>query len=504
MRDKALALTLFVILLLAYAFIFPRWLDWNANARFDLSAAIVEQGTLSIDAYAQNTGDYASFNGHRYIDKAPGLSFLGVPVYFIVSQMTQPQGSQQLIDSLGRSPAAALTVNRPIDQVSREELVFAARLALTTWLTVGALSASLGVVLFNFLGRLNYSPHWRAMSVLIYGLATPAFTYSSAYYGHQIAAVLLFCAFAWLHRLRTRPTRSFEWLLIGGLLGFAVITEYPAVLIAALIGLYGWWIARRVVPVMSMIVGGLLPLILLGWYNAAIFGSPLTVGYQYTADPRWSAVLSIGLLSAQTPTLESIGGLSFSPFRGLFFSAPILLLALPGLVLLRRSAYRAEWITSLAIVLSFFVLISASAQWWGGWSAGPRYLIPLLPWLVWPLTAAIDRIARMTSRWRLVMGLIAIGLTMISIVNTWSLTAGGQYYAPDDIRNPLIDYSWPRIVAGDVARNWGMVSGLYGAASLLPLAALTVLAFGAVWYLTRTRGGQLARKVEALDAARSP
>ena len=43
--------------------------------RFDLSAAIVDQGTLSIDAYASNTGDYALFNGRRYSDKAPGLSF---------------------------------------------------------------------------------------------------------------------------------------------------------------------------------------------------------------------------------------------------------------------------------------------------------------------------------------------------------------------------------------------------------------------------------------------
>jgi hypothetical protein len=61
MSERRVALVIFVSLLLAYAFIFPRWLDWNANARFDLSAAIVEQGTLAIDAYAHNTGDYALF-----------------------------------------------------------------------------------------------------------------------------------------------------------------------------------------------------------------------------------------------------------------------------------------------------------------------------------------------------------------------------------------------------------------------------------------------------------
>jgi hypothetical protein len=197
----------------------------------------------------------------------------------------------------------------------------------------------------------------------------------------------------------------------------------------------------------------------------SIFGTLFALGYQYTADPRWSAILSIGFLSASVPTLEALWGLTLSPFRGLFFASPILLLSLPGLVLLRRSTFRAEWITTLAIALSFFALISASAQWWGGWSAGPRYLVPLLPFLVWPLAATFDRMAQMTSRWRMIAWFVTIGLAVISIANVWALTLGGQYYAPDDIMNPLIDYSWPHILTGDVARNWGMILGLYGAAS---------------------------------------
>src|SRR5512139_510433 len=116
-RERITAIILFATLALAYAFVYPRWLDWNANARVDLSAAIVERGTLSIDDYAQNTGDYALFNGHRYIDKAPGLSFLGVPVYYVVSHLTRPEAVQDFIDKIGRAPAAAATINRPIDQV---------------------------------------------------------------------------------------------------------------------------------------------------------------------------------------------------------------------------------------------------------------------------------------------------------------------------------------------------------------------------------------------------
>src|ERR1700726_4564363 len=52
---------------------------WNQNSRFDVLRAIVERHTLQIDAYHENTGDKAHFQGHYYSDKAPGLVFLAVP-----------------------------------------------------------------------------------------------------------------------------------------------------------------------------------------------------------------------------------------------------------------------------------------------------------------------------------------------------------------------------------------------------------------------------------------
>src|SRR5690348_5276334 len=53
---------------------------WNQNSRFDLLRAIVEQHTLRIDSYHENTQDKAHFRGHYYSDKAPGLVFLAVPI----------------------------------------------------------------------------------------------------------------------------------------------------------------------------------------------------------------------------------------------------------------------------------------------------------------------------------------------------------------------------------------------------------------------------------------
>ncbi len=78
LRDPRWAL--FVLVFGVYAYFYQGG-GWNQNSRFDLTRAIVEQGTACIDAYEFNTGDKARVEGRYYCDKAPGVSFLAVPVY---------------------------------------------------------------------------------------------------------------------------------------------------------------------------------------------------------------------------------------------------------------------------------------------------------------------------------------------------------------------------------------------------------------------------------------
>ena len=56
-RELWTFLILFLLLLFCSTYTFPRWADWNQNSRFDLVLAIVDQGTLCIDDYYQNTDD---------------------------------------------------------------------------------------------------------------------------------------------------------------------------------------------------------------------------------------------------------------------------------------------------------------------------------------------------------------------------------------------------------------------------------------------------------------
>src|ERR671918_2443203 len=71
---------LFALVFGAYAYFYQAG-GWNQNSRFDLTRALVEDGTSRIDASHKNTGDKAKREGHYYCDKAPGVSWLGVPAY---------------------------------------------------------------------------------------------------------------------------------------------------------------------------------------------------------------------------------------------------------------------------------------------------------------------------------------------------------------------------------------------------------------------------------------
>jgi hypothetical protein len=83
------------------------------------------------------------------------------------------------------------------------------------------------------------------------------------------------------------------------------------------------------------------------------------------------------------------------------------------------------------------------------------------------------------------------GLFLLSVL--WSIgmvmleSLAGQQF-PQYQRFPLVDYVWPRWREGDLARNWGVLLGLRGLSSLIPL--VLVWGFG-LWRLIRPAGPAL-------------
>ncbi|MFZ6028801.1 MAG: hypothetical protein ACOYYS_13885 [Chloroflexota bacterium] len=471
------AVWLFLLLLAAYAYFFPRWADWGQNSKLDLTMAIVDQGTFVIDDYYQNTGDYALYQGKHYSDKAPGTSFLGVPFYALFKGLASTSLVDNLINRLANNPAMNATLREDGSGLLYDKVYQAMALYVVTFFTVSLPSAFLGALLYVFLGDFIPNRRIRILAVLLYGLGTVAFPYAQTLNGRQIAAVLHITSFYLLFRMRRKELAT-RWLwLVGLLMGYAFITDYPSVFILAALFFYAvlglrdsdsarFNVAdlRKFIP---FVVAGALPVLLMMFYNYRCFDTVLPVGYKYSA--LYQDVHSQGLISITAPHWEAIYGLTFSPFRGMFYLSPALLLAIPGFVYwFRKNSLRAEFWVVLWSVGITFLFYGSSVMWWGGFAVGPAYLAAMIPMLAFPFAYFLDRHAG--HAW---VQALAVALVVLSIALIWAETIAGQSF-PDMTPNPLWRISLPALAGGDIARNLGMILKLQGPASLLPLAVVMV------------------------------
>jgi hypothetical protein len=422
---------------------------------------------------------------HYYSDKAPCAAFLGIPVYAGLKLFLDLPVVDRLVERLGSNPAFTATLNPQGSGIFKEKVRFALAQVLLTLLISALPTALAGVLMFRLLGLFTPALFPRLGTVLAYGLLTPAFVYANAFYGHQLSAALLLAAFYILFTARAlTPWKS---ILAGVLLAYSVVSEYPAAVGAGLVFLYGAYrlYCQRRLPNLAWMAAA-AALVAAGWmaYNTAVFGGPLSLGYSYSE--LWLDEHQVGFMSLTTPTWDALWGITFGAFRGLFFYAPVLLLAVAGFGLWWRSGlHRLEWWLAAGISAGILLFNASSVMWWGGFAVGPRYLLPMLPFLCLPLVFVL---AAARSRPALFVALALTGLW--SLLAVWGLALAGQAYPSDTLKNPLLQYAWPNWSAGNLARNLGTVIGLPGAASLLPLAFALALVW-AGWAAARRKSSRL-------------
>jgi hypothetical protein len=466
LRRYSTELLIFLLLLACYTYFPPRWADWNQNSRINLVLAIVDDGAFAIDRYRENTGDYALFEGRYYSDKAPGASFLAAPVYAAVRPLLQAPPVAALLDRAARSAAFSDTLNEEGTGLQRDKIYFAIVLTIASFATVAVPAALLGVLLYAFLGAFDERRTWRVAATLAYGLATPAFPYANAFYGHQTVAALLFAAFMLSFLIGQRRIGPAWAALVGLLLGYVLITEYPAALIIAAIGIY----LIAVIPdrrwIAATVGAGIPPLAMMMAYNYSIFRTVLPVGYKYSE--LWVEEHQSGFMSLAGLNVDALWGITFGSYRGLFYVAPVLLLALPGFIMWWRSGrLRAELYVCVWAVVTFLLFNGSSVMWHGGFGVGPRYLVPMLPFLAVGMSFFFLRAGRFA--W-----ITATALALWSLLVVWAQTIGGQMF-PQFQQEPLFTYSLPALAAGDIARNLGMALNLDGWASLAPLGIVVLI-----------------------------
>jgi hypothetical protein len=267
--------------------------------------------------------------------------------------------------------------------------------------------------------RVERSHAWFA--AFAYGLSTFAWAQSRTGPDDVQATFLLFLSFHLLLRIRARLTRL-EYPSAGDLaaLGLAIaltlltrLDTLPAVLVLCaateVILTRGYGVLRDApwgperdggLPGRAAAVVVVLPVLLgtafLLWVEHAKSGSWTLPRPEKLASPaQWPAALS---------------GLLISPGMGLVWMAPMVLLVPFGIARTRRRGERLLERVLVGVFVGTLLSAVVTQAWHGGWSYGPRLLLPALPFL-WLAVALGLRSAQSLPVGRaLVLGLLMVGV----------------------------------------------------------------------------------------------
>lgn len=340
-------------------------LAWSDGiSMYHVARSVVEDGDVAIVQGVVWQGA----DGRYYSPFGIGLSLLAVPVY-----------------------AAIWACRRvvPVPSFVAQGLV-----SLLAPLLLGLLSAAT----YALARRLGGRP--RSSTIAAIGLAGGTFllVYGKTFSSEPLAALLVTVA------IERVLARSPTWA--GAAVGGAALARPQSFLFAPFV-LWGLWrrggrdsVLRGAWPI-------LIALAVQVAYNVARFGDAANFGYSGTEVPQ----------GFTTPFLEGLRGLLFHPEKSVLLFAPIVLLAPPAVVRL----FRVDRLAGTLITSQLVITTVLAATWWdwgGGFTWGPRLLIPAIP----PLVAAVVPWAdERAHRGRAVAWLFVVGF----LVSAPSLVVGG-------------------------------------------------------------------------------
>ncbi|CAN5515392.1 hypothetical protein BH09SUM1_BH09SUM1_20770 [soil metagenome] len=373
-------LWLFAAVLFAAGFLYHPTAGWNPNSRLDLIFAIVDRGTFTIDDYHDTepyaTGDKAAFEGHFYSDKIIGVSLLGLPAYWMM-----------------RTLNGGAVDYHPAHYVIKAFAV--------------SLPAAISTLLFlSLLIRTGTPPRRAVIITAVSFFGTMWFGYGTVFYPYIPGLACALGAFYLVLYPPANRLTAANCFAIGLLLGYSLLCDLIFSLLV--LGLGVIWLMRLLDQVgvfgcrafaemtgdrsrlkhlvlfsASFWIGVLIPLSIFAAYTWSIFGE-IAMPYRYEVDAMFRTEMSRGLMGATWPKPTALGFITFHPYRGIFFWSPVMLFGLAGCVIGTRQYGKRRILGWLGLWagIAYLLFNAGYYQWWGGWGMGPRFLIPMIPFVL--------------------------------------------------------------------------------------------------------------------------
>lgn len=240
------------------------------------------------------------------------------------------------------------------------------------------LVAATAAILAKFVYSLSGSFRVAALSAVLFAVASPAWAFTKDGFSEPLVG---FCLLAAAYVLTVAPPRPVGAFVAGSLLGLALLTRSDVLLAVVLITNYG--IARHGTIRLRLNHAALIvPIILFGFvqlaYDDARFGSILATGYEHFG-------LGPGFQRTLSGTVDGLVQLLIDPTQGLLWFVPTLVAMA---ILFPAFFAKARPLAMLCVGLflsAWIVHANLFNQWSAGWAWGPRYFMPILPFLFLPL-----------------------------------------------------------------------------------------------------------------------
>jgi hypothetical protein len=209
---------------------------------------------------------------------------------------------------------------------------------------------------------------------IFFGLTSYSFVFAQSTYEHhfEMFFILLSVYFA------QKKDTNHAGLLSGLMLSLGLVFRTTSILAVPAILLIQKNNNERLKVLVSLTIGVAFVML----YNYYRFGNPLETGYSLAWSLAHSDKFDFWSFSGFP---EAFFGFLFSPGKGLIFFSTTIVIALFGI----KTFWEKQQLIFYAILLisaAYLIIFSLNFAWHGSiWSYGPRYILPIIPFLYLPI-----------------------------------------------------------------------------------------------------------------------